>query len=70
MVSSYDFENEWGNYVLTVMILKNEWGNYALTVMIFIVVFILLRNEASNKIENLCLDCYNWNSKTSQNIPF
>ena len=41
MVSSYDFENEWGNYVLTVMILKNEWGNYALTVMIFIVVFIV-----------------------------
>ena len=49
---------------------ENEWGNYALTVMIFIVVFILLKNEASNKIENLCLDCYNWNSKTSQNIPF
>ena len=61
MVSNYDFENEWGNYVLTVMIFKSEWGNYALTVMIFIVVLILLKNEAINNIENLCLDCYNWN---------
>ena len=69
MVSNYDFENEWGNYVLTVMIFKSEWGNYALTVMIFIVVLILLKNEAINNIENLCLDCYNWNKKTSQNIP-
>jgi hypothetical protein len=43
MVSNYDFENEWGTYVLTVMIFKSEWGNYALTVMIFIVVFILLK---------------------------
>ena len=55
MVSNYDFEN--------------EWGNYASTVMIFIVVLILLKNEAINNIENLCLDCYNWNKKTSQNIP-
>lgn len=51
----------YGIILWTVVILKNGWGNYTLTVMIFIIVLILLKNEAINNIENLCLDCYNWN---------
>ena len=37
------FENEWGNYVLTAMILENEWGNYVLNAMI-------LENEWGNYV--------------------